>query len=275
MKLNKITVALAAALALGSGAAMAAPAFGTPFYINVNAFDDTPAPGTDGLTALIYQIGLNWTATSTFTDTNGDGALSIGDSVVDNGYGTASAYLGADANALIGGENNEGVGFTHQLHFAYDDMAGTVAYNDGAGGILSHYSSGTIRVFNDNNVNGNYTDAGEGEILRLNVVASEGTVANAVIWATVDYVNPNTFFFEPDVDWSSLTVAINTRIDSNVDPDHIPTPGAEPGTWTRTSTLDGSVSFQGANEVPEPGALALLGLGLVGLGAIRRARRAA
>lgn len=42
-------------------------------------------------------------------------------------------------------------------------------------------------------------------------------------------------------------------------------------TWTRTSTLDGSVSF---NRVPEPGVLALLGIGLLGL-ALRVNKKAA
>lgn len=275
MKLNKLAIAVAASLTLGSGAAMAAP-----FYINVNAFDTTPAfdvvtmAPTDGLTALLSQIGLNWTATSTFTDDDGNAGLTVGDSVVDSGFGTASSYLDQNANAIAGVENNEGVGVFHQLRFTYDNMAGKVVADDGAGGILAKYTSGTIRVFNDNNVDGNIDGPDEGEILTLNVFDSAGTIGNAVIYATVGYVNPNTFFFADGSDWSNMTAAINVRIDSNIDP-QLPTQTG-PNTYIRSSTLDGSVSFDSTpNDVPEPGALALLGLGLLGLGVARRTRKSA
>jgi hypothetical protein len=274
MKPNKFLVALAASSMFASGAAMA-----EPFYINVNNFDTTPAfdinvpgfPPTDGLTSLIYQLGVNWTATSLFTDDDGVAGITVGDSVLDSGFGTVSSYLDSNANAIGGVENNEGVGVFHQLRFSYDDLIGTVAFNDGAGGILAQYTSGTINVYNDNNVDGDTTDVGEKLLMSLNVFTSGGTVGNVIIYATVGFVDPGSFFFPVAQDWSSLTVAINARIDSNIDP-LLPTQIGNTNQYIRTSTLDGSVSF---NRVPEPGVLALLGIGLIGLGAARRAKKAA
>jgi hypothetical protein len=275
MKLNKFAAVLAASSMFASGAAMA-----EPFYINVNNFDTSPAidvdllPAvvpTDGLTSLIYQLGVNWTATSLLTDDDGDAGITVGDSVLDTGFGTVSSYLDSDANAISGSENNEGVGVFHQLRFSYNDLIGSVAFNDGAGGILAQYTSGTINVYNDNNVDGDTTDVGEKLLMSLNVFTSGGTVGNVIIYATVGFVDPGSFFFPVAEDWSSLTVAINARIDSNIDP-LLPTQIGNTNQYTRTSTLDGSVAF---NRVPEPGVLALLGIGLIGLGAARRAKKAA
>jgi len=268
MKMKTLTGLLAASTIFASGAAMA-----EPFYLDVNNFDTTPLGGTDGLTALISQLGVNWSATSVFTDDNGVAGINFGDSVLDSGAGTVSSYLDSAASAISGGENNEGVGVTHQLRFSYNDLAGTVVLNDGAGGILAHYTSGTISIRSDNNTNGNTTDAGEKEVLRLDVFNSTGTIGNLILFATVGFVDPGSFFFPPATDWSGLTVAINARVDFNLDP-LIPT-ATTPDTagnprFTRTSTLDGSVQF---NRVPEPSVLALLGIGLVGMGVGRRVKK--
>lgn len=265
MKLNKFAAVLAASSMLASGAALA-----EPFYINVNNFDTSPLGGTDGLTSLIHQLGINWSATSIFTDDDGIAGITVGDSVVDSGFGTVSSYLDSNANALDGGEANEGVGVTHRLRFSYNDLVGKVAINDGLGGILAKYTGGTINVYNDNNVDGDTIDAGEKLLMTLDVFDSAGTAANAIIFANVSFVDPGSFFFPVATDWSSLTVAIGARIDSNVDA--LPPTKIDDTTWTRTSTLDGSVSF---NRVPEPGVLALLGIGLLGLGAARRNKKAA
>ncbi len=289
MKLNKITLSLASILLLGTSLASASPLlsstnslldapplYGEPLKINVNAFDTTPAPGTDGITALIYEIGLHWQASSLFTDDDGVAGLSVGDSVVDSGIGSG-LYLDQFAQRIIGLNENEGASIYHQLRFRYDDMSGKVAHI-GEEGIFAHYTSGTIRVFGDPQHNylnpAPYTYPAEDEILRLKVYDSAIELKNALIFATVDYVRPNTFFFDPDVDWQDLS--ISARIDSNIDVKS-PLVQTSSTTWVRTgSRLDGSVSFKPetkTNEVPEPGALSLLGLAVLGLGAFRHRRK--
>lgn len=115
MKFKKLVSAAVMSCALASGAA-----FATPFTIDASTF--RPAiPGTDGITGLIHQLGLNWSANSVFTDLDANG-VDIGDSVLDVGSGGINAYLGAGAVALTGAEANEGLNFNHTINFAYDGM---------------------------------------------------------------------------------------------------------------------------------------------------------
>lgn len=138
------------------------------------------------------------------------------------------------------------------------------------------------------------TAANENEqVLRVNVTGSTLELLNLDVFGLVsfdwdgDTVNDCTTAFcqnfwsfqtgSPN-DWYSLVgtgVELTMRLDTNVNPPFptlaslgVTTDGQN-GYWVRQTTLDGSVRF----SVPEPGTLALLGLGLMGLGFSARRKR--
>lgn len=259
MKLRKLATAMAISMAFASGAASA-----NLFYENVNAWDTSPASGTDGKTAIMDQMQVNWAATSVYTDTNSSGGVDVGDAVVDNGAGTVGGYLLNGIN-LLGLEATEGLGITHSLNFDYNNLTGTVVAMLSPSQILAQYTSGTIHVWGDKNANGGK----DVELLRLDVFNSDGTIGNFNIYSKVSYAAPGVWFFPPATDWATSVVTISSRIDTNLDKGGVPAPQPD-GTYSRTSQLNGSIEF-----VPEPASIALMGLGLLGLGLSRRNKKAA
>ncbi|MCU0810383.1 MAG: PEP-CTERM sorting domain-containing protein [Thiobacillaceae bacterium] len=131
------------------------------------------------------------------------------------------------------------------------------------------------------------------QVLRVNVTGSNLNLLNLDVFGLVsfdwdgDNVNDCTTAFCQNFwsfqtgspsDWYSLVgtgVELNMALDTNVNPPFptlaslgVTTDGQN-GYWVRQTTLDGSVRF----SVPEPGTLALLGLGLMGLGFSARRKR--
>ena len=91
----------------------------------------------------------------------------------------------------------------------------------------------------------------------------------------MSWAQPDVFFFADGSDWSAIQLpsTISVRIDTNLDRvTALSVAGTNPLQWTRNSHLDGSVQFS-ANQIPEPGVLALLGFGLLGAGVVRRSRK--
>lgn len=276
--------------------ALAAPfaSAATPFYIDVgndfsSSTSDNGSTATDWLTELTYT----YISQTKFYDTDTSGGISVGDSVVTTG-GVTSDFNSLAFNYVTGSvpgsfltDTNDGFGTSGDwgLTFTINDLEGTVA-SVGSDGPILDYTSGSISIYYyDNTMSStaeliqlfdiiitNSTDDSAGLGLSGYVtnfdaggVGSIGTVAVGDVFNTAkgsfeNWVNVDLGQLFSDIHFDTTTDGLTQTggIDSN-------------GAYIQLEGQhDGSLTF----EVPEPGSLAIMGLGLLGVAGVARRKRA-
>lgn len=259
-----------------------------------NFFLCPPSAG-GGCTDAFEQATTFLDATSNYADNDASGTITPGDTVLDVATGNITGF-----QPFSFGTETQNYSVDWIINASIDDLLQGVAVvddsplidgannGDGQGqigetvGVVSQIVSGTVQLFYQDG--GAYTT----EELVAELVVDPGGVVTAgdfVITADVVFDNvtdttlaQNLFFFDKPggpVSWFDLwsqaePVEINARFDTNIDQLEVLT-GTGPAPFddfTRETDLDGSLRF----EAPEPGSLALVGLGVLGAGLAGRRR---